>query len=176
MHLHNPLHRIQQWTGTYFIPSWLWKVGVCIELGHGGQPCPSYQDGAVFPEPFLGDMQDDEDDFGDPGGIDKGKPTSTDISGAKIMVIVHTNGIHYIPVRICRCQDAQSEDIQMMQLGYYPSTYKYIRTMFTFQLLDDYLLANLECQTSGHHYFQKLRRMTNKAAPHLVPVGYHRAL
>ena len=175
MHLHNPLHRIRQWTGGYFIPSWLWKIEVCINLGHGGQTCPCYREGAVFPEHVLGDMGDEEDDFEDHGGIDNGKPPLTEISGAKIMVIVHTNGIHYLPVRICRCQDAQPEDIQMMQLGYYPSTYKYIRTMFTFQLLDDYLLANLECQTSGHHYYQKLRRMTNKAAPHLVPVSCHLA-
>ena len=176
MHLHNPLHRIKQWTGKYFISSWLWKVGVCIELGHGGEPCPCYQEGSVFPEQSVpGDTSDEEDDLEDPSGIDTGKPTSTQISGAKIMVIVHMNGIHYLPVRICRCQAAPTEDIQMMQLGYYPSTYKYIRTMFTFQLLDDYLLANLECQTSGHHYYQKLRRMTNKATPHLVPVSFHLA-
>jgi CxC2 like cysteine cluster associated with KDZ transposases len=176
MHLHHPLHKIHQWTGKYFIPSWLWKVGVCLDLGHGGQCCPCYREGAVFPEEFWDDMPDEEDDSGDHGGIDKGKPTSTEISGAKVMVIVHTNGIHYLPVRMCRCEDGPPEDIQMMQLGYYPSTYKSIKTMFTFQLLDDYLLANLECQTSGHHYYQKLRRMTNKAAPHLVPVGCHLAL
>jgi len=126
----------------------------------------------VFPEESVPcDISDDEDDLEEPSGIDTAKPTATQISGAKVMVIVHTNGIHYLPVRICRCQAAPPEDIQMMQLGYYPSTYNYIRTMFTFQLLDDYLLANLECQTSGYHYYQKLRRMTNKASPHVVPVG-----
>lgn len=96
----------------------------------------------MFPEQFWDDMPDDEEDRGDHGGIDKGKTTSTEISGAKVMVIVHTNGIHYLPVRICRCKDAPPEDIQMMQLGYYPSTYKSIKTMFSFQVLDDYLLAN----------------------------------
>ena len=170
-HLRTPLHRIHQWTGKYFIPSWLWKVGLCIDLGHGGQPCPCYHEGGVFPEPLSSEIPDEEDEPEDHGGIDNGKPTATNIAGAKLTVIVHTNGIHYLPVRICRCLDGPPEDIQMMRLGYYPSTYKYIRTMFTFQVLDDYLLANLECHTSGHHYYQKLRRMTNKAAPQLVPVG-----
>lgn len=87
------------------------------------------------------------------------------------MVVVHTNGIHYLPVRFCRCPNAATEDIQLIQMRYYPSTYKQVRTVFTFQLLDDYLLENLECQTSTYHYFQKLRRMTNKAVPQSIPVS-----
>lgn len=170
LHIRNPFHRIQQWTGKYFTPSWLWKVGLSVDLGHGGQPCPCYN-GGVFPEPVYDDMPDEEEEWEDHGGIDTGKPTTTGIPGAKLIVIVHTNGLHYLPVRICRCATAAGEDIQMMRLGYYPSTYQYIRTMFTYQVLDDYVLANLECQTSAYHYFQKLRRMTNKAAPQLVPVG-----
>ena len=176
MHLHNPLHRIRQWTGKYFIPSWLWKVGLCINLGHGGDPCPCYREGDVFAESFSSHIPDKEEEFEDHSGVDAGRPTSAGIPGARIMVIVHTNGIHYLPIRICRCEGGPTEDIQMLRLGYYPSTYKYIRTMFTFQVLDDYLLANSECQTSGHHYYLKLRRMTNKATPHLVPVSFNGSL
>jgi hypothetical protein len=87
------------------------------------------------------------------------------------MVVVHTNGIHYLPFRVCLCPNAATEDIQLLRMGYYPSTYKQIRTVFSFQLLDDYLLENLECQTSTYHYFQKLRRMTNKAIPQSIPVS-----
>lgn len=91
--------------------------------------------------------------------------------GAKLMVVVHTNGIHYLPVHVCRCPNSATEDIQLLQMRYYPSTYKRIGTIFTFQLLDDYLLENLECQTSTYNYFQKLRRMTNKAIPQSIPVS-----
>ena len=90
--------------------------------------------------------------------------------GAKLMVVVHTNGIHYLPVCVCHCQNAAMEDIQLLQMRYYPSTYKQIQTVFTFQLLNDYLLENLECQTSTYNYFQKLRQMTNKAVPQSIPV------
>jgi hypothetical protein len=124
--------------------------------------------------------------------VDPGKPTTTNFPGkmvftsltichnlpvsggppgAKLMVVVHTNGIHYLPVHVCRCPNAATEDIQLLQMRYYPSTYKQIGTIFTFQLLDDYLLENLECQTSTYNYFQKLRRMTNKAVPQSIPVS-----
>lgn len=168
-HWRHPFHRIKEWTGKYFSSAWLWKVGLWLNLGHGGQPCPCYGDQQNFPPEFF-NWPDDEDDIQDHNWVNHDKPKETSIPGARLMVIVHTNGVHYLPVRICRCHDAPPEDTQMIRMGYYPSTYKCIRTMFTFQVLDDYLLANLECQTSAHHYYQKLRRMTNKAAPHLVPV------
>ena len=36
----DPFHRIERWTGTFFEPSWLWKVGLVIRLGHNGDRCP----------------------------------------------------------------------------------------------------------------------------------------
>src|SRR5271168_634786 len=40
-HYLHPLHRVDHWTGTVFEPSWLWKVGICLDLGHGGAQCPT---------------------------------------------------------------------------------------------------------------------------------------
>jgi CxC2 like cysteine cluster associated with KDZ transposases len=64
-------------------------------------------------------------------------------------------------------------DLQLLRRGFYPSTFKGVRTVFTFSLLDDYLLDTLECHTSTHHYYQKLRRLTNKSFPHTAPVREH---
>ncbi|KAF8257004.1 hypothetical protein EI94DRAFT_1635239 [Lactarius quietus] len=35
-----PFHRVQKWTGKYFIPSWLWEVGISLRLGHSEGLCP----------------------------------------------------------------------------------------------------------------------------------------
>ncbi|KAF8261279.1 hypothetical protein EI94DRAFT_1607555 [Lactarius quietus] len=35
-HQRLPFHRVQKWTGKYFIPSWLWEVGISLCLGHSG--------------------------------------------------------------------------------------------------------------------------------------------
>ncbi|EAU83280.2 hypothetical protein CC1G_13152 [Coprinopsis cinerea okayama7 len=58
----------------------------------------------------------------------------------------------------------------------YPTSYKEARSAFTFELLDDYILQNLECHTSAFHYYSKLRRLTNKAFPKTVPDRYRELL
>ncbi|KAH6867327.1 hypothetical protein BKA70DRAFT_1071514, partial [Coprinopsis sp. MPI-PUGE-AT-0042] len=35
-----PFHRVEIWRDTHFEPSWLWKTGLVVHLGHRGQPCP----------------------------------------------------------------------------------------------------------------------------------------
>ena len=86
------------------------------------------------------------------------------------MTIVHTLGVHFLPVIFCGYSQAAAEDIQLFWVGLYPSTYKYCKTVFTFQLLDDYLLENLECKTLATHYYSKLRRITNFAFPNSILV------
>ncbi|KAJ7837785.1 hypothetical protein B0H14DRAFT_3459923 [Mycena olivaceomarginata] len=39
-HTKNPLHRIEQWNGRYFVPSSLKALGLCVQLGHKpGERC-----------------------------------------------------------------------------------------------------------------------------------------
>ncbi|KAJ7886239.1 hypothetical protein B0H14DRAFT_2243953, partial [Mycena olivaceomarginata] len=39
-HAKNPLHRIEQWNGRYFVPSSLKALGLCVQLGHKpGERC-----------------------------------------------------------------------------------------------------------------------------------------
>jgi hypothetical protein len=42
-HFHNPLHRIQSWTGSFFRSAWLWEVGVYVLVQHRTEevPCES---------------------------------------------------------------------------------------------------------------------------------------
>ncbi|KAG0696153.1 hypothetical protein DFH29DRAFT_984710 [Suillus ampliporus] len=40
LHAKNPAHRIQEWTGFYFAPISLKKLGLCVQLGHpAGEHC-----------------------------------------------------------------------------------------------------------------------------------------
>jgi hypothetical protein len=39
-HASDPFHRILFWTGTHYKDAWLRDVGLCIYLGHDGEPCP----------------------------------------------------------------------------------------------------------------------------------------
>jgi len=40
-HSSDPFHRIAFWTGTHYVDAWLRDVGLCIYLGHDGEPCPN---------------------------------------------------------------------------------------------------------------------------------------
>ena len=190
MHQEHVFHRIEAWTdGTHFTPSWLWQTGVSIHLGHGGNHCPSNED-MVAPDgetllhpqstsfnytqgqPEMEEEDSDtEDQMPEYGWSGSAAPPHGYAPGAQEVVVVHTNAVHRLPVFLCSCPDAPDPMDQYLEMGFYPATFKEIETLFTFQVLDDYLLQNLECQTSCHHYYSKLRRMTNKIFPGSVPVS-----
>lgn len=201
-HRLHPFHRVETWTGAYFSPSWLWKVGTVIYLGHKGQPCPGQTwDSSGTDEPvadipdkshsdFVNNLEDpegtpwDEEDFeNDDGDIDDDDgdglynenelpdPPVTYLNGRRVLTYVHSNGIHQLPTSFCSCSGSPAVDIQLLQMGLFPCTAKDPQTGFTFAVLDDYILENLECKTSANHYYSKLRRMTSKAFPHKVKVS-----
>ncbi|KAG1830510.1 hypothetical protein DFJ58DRAFT_719625 [Suillus subalutaceus] len=88
------------------------------------------------------------------------------------MVIIDKSGVHHLQVRCCDCPNAMSPDLQMFQHGFFPASFNKPKTLFTFRVLDDFLLDNLECGTSAMNYYSKLRRMTSSMFPHLVPDRY----
>ena len=166
-HCRDPFHRIEWWTGTFFELSWLWKVGLVIRLSHNSDRCPdttNHFDAELDIDEEWFDTEDIPSTSADP------KPPDRVYNGGRVMTIVHTSGVHYLPIVFCRCSGAAAKDIQLLRAGLYPSTYKSCQTVFAFQLLDDYLLENLECKTSATHYYSKLRRVTNFVFPNSIPV------
>lgn len=89
-----------------------------------------------------------------------------------VLVIVDVTGIHEIPVHYCSCPGPLpvSNDHQLLESGLFPATFKRVRTAFTFRVLDDFRLDNLESKTSAYHYYNKLRHLTCPAFPGSVKV------
>lgn len=52
-HQRLPFHRVQRWTGKYFMPSRLREVGVSLHLGHSGDSCPSSPNQSVRNQAFY---------------------------------------------------------------------------------------------------------------------------
>nr|VWP01973.1 Cytochrome P450 monooxygenase AKT7 (EC (AK-toxin biosynthesis protein 7) [Ganoderma boninense] len=94
----------------------------------------------------------------------------------RMVVVVDIDGIHELPFTFCLCPNAPTEDIQLLDLGYYPATSTRPKTVFTKRVLDDFLLSNRECKTSPRNYYNKLRRVTNPSLPHMVPDRYKELL
>lgn len=217
-HRHNPFHRVERWTGSYFEPSWLHLTGLVIHLGHeDGSRC-SHENTSTETKRFeTADNEDsdfddfdfdfdsfDEEDFHEddldcssmsevslepdepdmpprnqsaeravPNTFKYLRPGGKNSDGSKWTILVDSNGIHHLRVRYCNCPDAPPHDEQLLLHGLYPSSTKQPRMAFTFRVLDEYLLTNLECKTAPKSFCARLRRLTCRICPESVPVGNH---
>ncbi|KAG1903601.1 uncharacterized protein F5891DRAFT_1127066 [Suillus fuscotomentosus] len=160
-HRSNPFHWISQWNGRFFERSCLAHVGLIIYLGHDGKQCPAVTDRwDLFEEDEPEDLLEPEDlPFVSRPEFQPKENT---------MVIVDKSGVHRLEVRCCECPNAMSPDIQMFRHGFFPASFNRPKTVFTFRVLNDFLLDSLECGTSAMNYYSKLRRMTSSMFPHLV--------
>jgi hypothetical protein len=191
-HLQHPLHRVERWNLTHFEPAWLWQCGVGIHAGHEGKCCPAEEndgdqswggipdqgDDENNPDPDSRCSQSDPDSDAwesDPDSeetefIGDRRPPVHDPNGNVYAVFVDISGIHHLSVQYCRCPGHKPNDEQLLDLGFFPATFKRPKTFFTFRALDDFRLDNLESKTSAYQYYAKLRRVTSPAFPHSVPV------
>ncbi|EIW83832.1 hypothetical protein CONPUDRAFT_49507 [Coniophora puteana RWD-64-598 SS2] len=172
-HKFQPFHNVRSWTGTYYEPSFLFRAGLFIHLGHGGSPCPA---------PRLKKKEKNTSQ--------KPERLSFQIGMAKAftreylhhdlhhtyLTVVDCNGLHQVLVDWCRCKDREDEEVQLLKFGLCPATPSAPRTAFTFRVLDDFLLQNRECKVPAMSYFAQLQRKTLDIAPHEVPGRYKELL
>ncbi|KAG1868329.1 hypothetical protein DFJ58DRAFT_837968 [Suillus subalutaceus] len=183
-HSLRPFHWISQWNGDFFERTTLTKLGVEIHAGHGGKPCPHHDwewedtddegEDAPSAEVPLGvpEAYDGEPDvFVEPGSAAAAKD-SPEVNilpaGKTAITVVHTSGVHTMSIRFCRCPDAETLDKQLFKMELFLASFTRPKTAFTFALLDDFILDNLECGTSAMNYYSKLKRTTSSVFPHLV--------
>ena len=186
-HASNPFHRIDHWTGSFFEPAWLFQVGLVLHLGHDGKPCPSYFDPSA-PDVITQDAEQYEDELDDPtegdgsnhivkelkrftGVYDLGSTTFSTLADCQELTVVDVSGVHRMWVKWCNCPNSREhQERHLLQMGLFPVSYKNIKSTFTFKVLDDARMSNLECKSSAYQYYQKLRRATSPWFPNAVEV------
>ncbi|EFI27460.1 hypothetical protein CC1G_15494 [Coprinopsis cinerea okayama7 len=162
-HAHTPFHRVEVWNETHFATSWLWRTGLVIDL------CKARSCSLRSTTPWVPIPDPNDPSYG-------AKPDWRTWEEFDLLVVVHSNGVHHIPVHFCTCADAPPDELQLLRHDLYPASHKDVRTAFTFTVLDEYLLQNLECYTSALHFYSKLRRLTNEVFPRKVPDRYRELL
>ncbi|KAG1887203.1 hypothetical protein F4604DRAFT_1917014 [Suillus subluteus] len=150
-----PFHQISQWTGGFFEDTSLTKIGLEIHLSHQGKPCPEVTDDWY-------DTIDEGDNFAECQWVPL-------VNDPRTTMVVDTSGVHSLMIRFCRCASALGPNMQLFEISLFPASFTSLKTAFTFAVLDDFLLDNLECGTSAMNYYSKLRRITSSVFPHLVP-------
>lgn len=94
----------------------------------------------------------------------------TGTSGNPLLTVVDCLGIFEIEILFCACSDSPPKDVQLLRSCLFPATFKQIETVFSFSVLDNFLVDNLECKTTAQQYFSKLQSMTSTMFPDYVPV------
>lgn len=131
------------------------------------------------------DVDFDDDEFDDEqlelesGGLFSRKkryPKGFDAKGHPYVVVVDITGVHHLATRACICEPSHDLYLQYLQSGLYPISQEQPQTVFTFRVLEDYNITNLESKASAQSYYAKLRRLTDDSFPSLVPDRYRELL
>ena len=104
-------------------------------------------------------------------GFGNSRPGQKDKDGNPIITIVDRSGVHEIGVRWCCCLNAPERNMQLMMAGLFPATFRNPKTAFTFRVLEEFHLDNLECKTTPSQFFSRLKRLTSDEFPNCVPVS-----
>ncbi|KAF9490241.1 hypothetical protein BDN71DRAFT_1593020, partial [Pleurotus eryngii] len=90
----------------------------------------------------------DEEDEGKAGlpeaPIDHPIAPSMDPDQNPYVLFVHTNGLHSLPYIQCGCGGPQERIAGAVRMRLMPASFTIFKTMFTFDVLEDFRLANLE--------------------------------
>ncbi|KAG1884747.1 hypothetical protein F4604DRAFT_1676839 [Suillus subluteus] len=147
-----PFHRISERTT-------LTKLGIEIHAGHGGKPCPHHD--------WEWEDTDDEGRYA-PGTPGLGE----DAPSAEVPLELPETYDGEPDVFVEPGSAAAAQDLpELFKMGLFPASFTRPKTAFTFALLDDFILDNLECRTSAMNYYSKLKRITSSVFPHLVPLN-----
>jgi hypothetical protein len=65
-------------------------------------------------------------------------PDPEDALGNPFVTFIETNGVHHLPIHYCICPSARPHDEQLFASKLFPSTFSSIKTVFTFNVLDDF--------------------------------------
>ena len=157
-HADLPFHSVDVWNGTCFLPSDLMHAGIAIYLGHQGFQCPEYERADVGKSQERFKDVESEEDF--------------DELGARLLQIIHSNGVCERNIWYCKCSNAPPHHLQLLQHRLFPASCKKPQTAFTFEVLCHFHIDAMECKTSANNFYSKLRRLTSNGFPDTVPVGF----
>lgn len=134
-------------------------------------PPPSPFNAPLFNGATVAEEEEDhEAEEADGDTIPQPSLQSHDRLGNRMMVLVHSSGIHRVGVHFCRCTGSKGADVQLLEMGLYPASTRTPQTAFTLSVLEDGLLENLESNTALQSFVQRIRIKTNTVEPQSTPV------
>lgn len=86
------------------------------------------------------------------------------------LLVVHTDGFHRISTSFCECPFATTFDLQLFHSRLFSATVYSPKTVFTFEVMEQYRIHHLEGKVSAYSYTQSLYRLTDDEGSEEIPV------
>ena len=95
----------------------------------------------------------------------------------KDFIVLHTNGIHSVRARSCRCTPPGIPPLdlyqQLLRAGLYPATPFEPKTCGTFELMRLFHMLSLQGRVSAYHFYNSLRYNTDNTGTVKLPVSLY---
>ena len=82
-------------------------------------------------------------------------------AGNKDFVVIASNGIHSIAIDFCGCAGAPSHHLQLLEVGWWPSTPLDPQTAATMSILRFFHITNLQGQVTPTDFYRSLELMSS---------------
>lgn len=161
MHAVHPFHHVKKWNGHFFQKITLNEEGILLFLGHSGSPCPALHWSGGH---FHSDADREHAIFSGQsrGIIEYDTLTAIDVTGAYKAKFV-----------FCECDSAPEKWMQLLDMSYFPATTKSPSTVFTFEVMDAYILQKLNSRTTPRAFMSTICRKTDNLFPQDIKVNSH---
>lgn len=106
--------------------------------------------------------------------LNHGTSCKTPIACHSSMLVLHTNGIHEVAIKYCRCTCVLPHYQQLLRRGFYPATQVNVKMCVTFELLRQFHLILLTTKTSTYDLYRALEKLTSNTGLG-VPKSRYRA-
>lgn len=92
------------------------------------------------------------------------------IKGQTDFLIINVNGIHWVDIYFCGCEQQVSDRQQILRAGWFPAMLAHLKTACTLQVLRQFHSLTLCGKLSAYEYYRSLESLTNNTGIDLPKV------
>lgn len=91
--------------------------------------------------------------------------------GHKDFIVLDSNGIHNVAIDFCGCAGGPARYLQLLEVGWWPSTPLDPQTAATMSVLRLFHVTNLQGQVTPTDFYRTLEQMTSGDGLTILPVS-----
>ena len=109
-------------------------------------------------------------------GHKQGETCSFRKRGHKEFIVLESNGIHHVALDFCGCVGAPTNYMQLLEVGWWPSTPLEPQTAATMSLLRLFHVTNLQGQVTPTDFYRTLEQLSSGGGLSNLPVSDQKSL